>query len=57
MKNLTLTSLSTLVAFAAIPSFAQVYDWKFETSEPTDINWSDIEWSKTETTQPRDRFF
>lgn len=58
MKKLILTSLSTLVAFAAIPSFAQIYDWKFETSEPTDINWSDIEWTKTENTkEPRDRFY
>lgn len=57
MKKLTLTSLSTLVAFAAIPSFAQVYDWQFQSSDPTDINWSDIEWTKTETTQPRDRFY
>lgn len=57
MKKLTLTSLSTLVAFAAIPSFAQVYDWKFESSDPTDINWSDIEWTKTETAESRDRFY
>ena len=58
MKKLTLTSLYTLIAFSAAPAFAQIYDWKFETSEPTDINWSDIEWTKTENTkEPRDRFY
>ena len=57
MKKLTLTSLYTLIALSAVPAFAQIYDWKFETSDPTDINWSDIKWAKTETTQNRDRFY
>lgn len=58
MKRHTLPLLAHLCALAALaPAYAQIYDWKFETSDPTDVNWSDIVWNKTETTEVRDRFY
>lgn len=53
----TKTPITILIVLAALSASGQIYDWKYETSEATDINWSDIVWNKTETTQTRDRYY
>ena len=53
MKNY----LFLLSALAAMPAFGQIYDYNFSTSLPTDIDWDDIGWTATETTQNRDRYY
>ncbi|MBO7521869.1 MAG: hypothetical protein J6T16_06485, partial [Opitutales bacterium] len=57
MKKQIITSVFSLIALAAMPAFGQIYDYNFATSAATDVDWDDILWNATETTQPRDRYF
>ncbi|MBR4597575.1 MAG: hypothetical protein IKO42_04160 [Opitutales bacterium] len=57
MKKQILTSLSSLILFAAMPAFGQAYDFTFATTAETNIDFDNIGWDYKETTQSRDRYY